>query len=315
MKPGDRIYVAGHRGKAGSALVRRLQSEGYGNLLVRTREELDLFDARAVDRFFDAERPAYVFLLAARVGGIQANAALPAEFIRENLLIQTNVIDAAHRVGVRRLLFPAGSCIYPRVAEQPMPEAIVGTGPMEPTSIAYATAKMAGITMCASYRRQYGDEFLTVVPATLYGPGDHFDPRSSHVLPALLLKLHEAKERGEQSVTLWGTGTPRREFLHVDDLARALLFLMNGPAFEGLLNVGAGSDLSIRELAEKIASVVGYRGRVEFDPSQPDGAPRKMLDSSKISSMGWKPRIPLEEGIRSTYEWFLRHRAAGAGGP
>lgn len=307
MDKGAKIYVAGHRGLVGSAILRRLQAEGYQNLVLRTRKELDLTDQRAVYRFFDEERPEYVFLAAAKVGGILANATYPADFIRENLLIQTHVIDAAYRYGVKKLLFLGSSCIYPKYAPQPMREEYLLTGPLEPTNEAYAVAKIAGIKMCQAYRRQYGFNAVSLMPTNLYGPGDNFDLETSHVIPALIRKFHEAKVRGEPHVVVWGTGTPRREFLHVDDLADAALFLMRYYEGEDIINVGVGEDISIRELAELVAKVVGFQGEIVYDTSKPDGTPRKLLDVSRLFSMGWRPRIPLEEGIEQTYAWFRAH--------
>ena len=309
MRKDAKIFVAGHRGLVGSAILRRLQASGFENLAVRARSELDLTDQRAVDGFFAAERPEYVFLAAAKVGGILANSTYPADFIRVNLQIQTNVIDAAYRHGVRKLLFLGSSCIYPRLAPQPMREEHLLTGPLEPTNEAYAIAKIAGIKMCQAYRRQYGFNAISLMPTNLYGPGDNFDLETSHVLPALIRKFHEAKVSGEREVVVWGTGTPRREFLHVDDLADAALFLMERYDSEEIINVGVGEDLSIRELAELVAEVVGYRGEITFDTSKPDGMPRKLLDVSRLFELGWRPRIPLREGIRQTYEWFVQHAA------
>jgi len=301
----SRIYVAGHRGLVGSALVRRLELEGYRNLVVRTRQELDLRDPGAVDRFFGQEKPEYVFLAAAKVGGIWANARYPAEFIRDNLQIQVNVIDAAYRHGVKKLLFLGSSCIYPKHAPQPLKEEYLLTGPLEATNEAYAVAKIAGLKMVQAYRRQYGFCGICLMPSNLYGPGDNFDPETSHVLPALIRRFHEAKVGGAPEVVVWGTGTPRREFLHVDDLADAAVFLMRHYDDERPINVGVGEDVTIRELAELVAEVVGYRGRIVFDPSKPDGTPRKLLDVSRLHALGWRARIPLSEGVRQTYEWFV----------
>ncbi|CAN5651890.1 GDP-L-fucose synthase [soil metagenome] len=304
MKPGDAIFVAGHRGLVGSALVRRLRAAGFENLLLRTRAQLDLTDGAAVHRFFEEHRPQHVFLAAAKVGGIVANDTFPADFIRENLAIQLNVIDAAHRHGVDRLLFLGSSCVYPKHAPQPMKEEHLLTGPLEPTNSAYAVAKIAGIEMCHAYRRQYGSRFISVMPTNLYGPGDNFDLETSHVLPALIRRFHEAKQSGAASVTLWGTGTPRREFLHVDDLADACLHLILGHDATELINVGWGKDVSIRELAELVAAIVGFDGAIQWDTTRPDGTPRKLLDTSRLTALGWTPRIRLEDGIRATYEWF-----------
>jgi GDP-L-fucose synthase len=317
MKPGDCVYVAGHRGLVGSALVRRLEAEGFGGLLLRTRAELDLTDGGAVDRFFAEERPQYVFLAAAKVGGIVANDTYPADFIRDNLAIQLNVIDAAHRHGAEKLLFLGSSCVYPKHAPQPMKEEHLLTGPLEPTNEAYAIAKIAGIRMCEAYRRQHGARFISVMPTNLYGPNDNFDLETSHVLPALIRRFHEAKVAGAPSVTLWGTGTPRREFLHVDDLADACVHLMRTYDEAGLVNIGWGRDIGIRELAGLVARIVGYEGELAWDASRPDGTPRKLLDTSRLTALGWTPRIALEDGIRRTHEWFVGeagtdpdHRAA-----
>lgn len=343
MQQNSKIFVAGHRGLVGSALVRRLKQAGFTNLVVRTRQELDLRDQAAVDRFFAEERPEYVFLAAAKVGGILANSTYPADFIRDNLLIQTNVVDAAWRHGTRKLLFLGSSCIYPKYAPQPIKEEYLLSGPLEPTNEWYAVAKIAGIKMCQAYRRQYGFRAISLMPTNLYGPGDNFDLETSHVLPALIRKLHLAKlaavgaleaivedERrfgripedvlaglglrrkgdrlartGAPRVVLWGTGTPRREFLHVDDLADACLFLMQHYDEEAILNVGVGEDISIRELAELVAEEVGFEGEIVFDTTKPDGTPRKLLDVSRLFGLGWRPKIGLREGIRQTYTWYL----------
>jgi GDP-L-fucose synthase len=301
----SRIYVAGHRGLVGGAIVRRLERAGYSSIITRTRTELDLTDQAAVRVFFERERPEYVFLAAAKVGGIMANSTYPADFIRDNLLIQTNVIDAAYHAGARKLLFLGSSCIYPKLAPQPLKEDYLLTGPLEPTNEAYAVAKIAGIVMAQSYRRQYGFDAISLMPTNLYGPGDNFDLETSHVLPALIRKFHEAKIAGEPSVTVWGTGTPRREFLHVDDLADAAVFLMENYDDEAIVNVGVGEDVSIRELAELVAEAVGFRGDITFDTSKPDGTPRKQLDVSKLLTLGWRPRIGLREGIEQTYRWYV----------
>ena len=308
MNKNARIYVAGHRGLVGSAILRRLQAEGCTNLIVRTSSELDLRNQSAVDRFFAQEQPELVVLAAAKVGGILANDTYPAEFIRDNLLIQTNVIDAAHRHGAKKLLYLGSSCIYPKHAPQPMPEACLLTGPLEPTNEWYAVAKIAGLKMCQAYRRQYGFNAISVMPTNLYGPGDNFNLQNSHVLPALIRKFHEAKEQGAREVVVWGTGTPRREFLHADDLADACLFLMDRYESEELINVGWGEDISIRELAELVRDVVGYQGALRFDTSKPDGTPRKLLDVSRLRALGWAPRISLRQGVTSTYQWFIDHR-------
>jgi GDP-L-fucose synthase len=305
MNSSQPIFVAGHQGLVGSAIVRRLRQAGFENLLLRTRAELDLRDALAVNAFLQATRPAYVFLSAARVGGIQANSSYPADFIRDNLQIQTNVIDAAWRHGVSKLLFLGSSCIYPRLAPQPMQEEHLLTGPLEPTNEWYAIAKIAGIKMCQAYRRQYGFNAISVMPTNLYGPGDNFSLEGSHVVPALMRKAHEARLGGAQQLSVWGSGTPRRELLHVDDLADALLFLMRNYESESLINVGWGTDLSIRELAQMIADTVGFRGRLEFDASRPDGAPRKLLDVSRLRALGWSPSIELRVGLEQTYRWYL----------
>ena len=305
MNKGDRIFIAGHQGLVGSAIARRLVGEGYAHLVVRARREVDLVDQGAVKRFFETERPDYVFLAAAKVGGIHANDAYPADFIRDNLQIQTNVIDAAHRAGVKKLLFLGSSCIYPRLSPQPIKEEYLLTGPLEPTNEWYAVAKIAGIRMCQAYRRQYGFKAISLMPTNLYGPGDNFDLQNAHVLPALIRKFHEAKAAGADAVTVWGTGTPRREFMHVDDLADAATFLMIHYDAPDIINVGVGEDVSIRELALMIKEVVGYDGSIAFDTSKPDGTPRKWLDVSRLNGLGWRARIPLREGIRSTYQWYL----------
>jgi GDP-L-fucose synthase len=306
MNPDSRIFVAGHRGLAGSAICRRLQDEGYRQLILRTRSELDLRDQAAVGRFFVEEKPEYVFLAAAKVGGILANATYPADFLRDNLQIQTHVIDAAWRNGARKLLFLGSSCIYPKFAPQPIREEYLLTGELEPTNEAYAVAKIAGIKMAQAYRRQYGFNAISLMPTNLYGPGDNFNLGSSHVLPALLRKFHEAAINRQHEVTIWGSGAPRREFLHVDDLADAAVFLMKNYDSEEIVNVGTGCDLTIRELAEMVRRITDYRGSVVFDSSKPDGTPRKLLDVSRLRSLGWQPRIPLEQGIRDTYSWYVR---------
>jgi GDP-L-fucose synthase len=298
MERNARIYVAGHRGLVGGALVRRLRARGYGNLLLRTRSELDLTRQEATENFFSEEKPDYVLLAAAKVGGIGANSACGADFVRDNLQIQTHILDCAHRYGVKKLLFLGSSCIYPRDCPQPIREEYLLTGPLEPTNEPYAIAKIAGLIACRAYRRQYGCDFIAVMPTNLYGPGDNDDPETSHVLPALIRKFVEAKRSGLPEVTLWGTGTPRREFLHVDDLASACLFLMERYSGEIALNVGTGEDLTIAELARLIADQVGYGGRILWDPSRPDGTPRKLLDVSRIGEMGWRARIGLEAGVK-----------------
>jgi len=308
MKPNDKIYVAGHRGLVGSAIMRRLAVDGCTQLLTAGRDQLDLTDQAAVEAFFQAERPDYVFLAAAKVGGIHANETYPAEFIRDNLIVQTNVIHSAWRAGVKKLCFLGSSCIYPKLAAQPMTESALLTGPLEPTNEWYAIAKIAGIKMCQAYRRQYGFDAISLMPTNLYGPGDNFDLQSSHVLPALLRKFHEAKLANAPQVVMWGTGSPRREFLHVDDMADAAVFLMQHYSDEGIVNVGVGEDLTIREMAQMVSEVVGYQGIIVNDTSKPDGTPRKLLDVSRLRGLGWQARKPLNEGIAETYQWFLQHQ-------
>ena len=303
------IYVAGHRGLVGSGVVRALKAQGYTQLLLRTHRELDLTDQAAVVKFFQKERPQAVIMAAARVGGIQANNVRPAEFIRDNLLIQDNVIDAAYQAGVAKFVFLGSSCIYPKLAPQPIKEDSLLTGPLEPTNEWYAIAKIAGVKMCQAYRRQYGFNAISLMPTNLYGPGDNFDLQNSHVLPALIRRFHEAKLRGDGSLTVWGTGTPRREFLHVDDLADAVIYLLKTYDDEAIVNIGWGEDVTIRELAEIVASVAGFRGRLEFDASKPDGTPRKLLDTSRLTALGWTPKIKLKAGIEDTYAWFKDHVA------
>lgn len=298
------VYVAGHRGLVGSAVWRHLEARGHTRLLGRTSQELDLRDPRATDAFFDETRPTHVVLAAAKVGGIVANATYPAEFLSDNLRIQLNVLDAARRAGVRRLLFLGSSCIYPKHAPQPIPESALLTGPLEPTNDAYAIAKIAGVLHVQALRREHGVSFVSAMPTNLYGPGDNFDLATSHVLPALIRRMHEAKESGAPSVTLWGSGTPRREFLHVDDLARACVHLLETYDEPEPINVGTGEDIAIRDLATLVADVVGYDGAIEWDTSKPDGTPRKLLDVSRITALGWRPEIGLREGITATYEWF-----------
>ncbi len=301
-----RIYVAGHRGLVGSAICRRLEAEGHQNLLTATREELDLRDQAAVNAWFQANRPEVVFLVAGTVGGILANATRPAEFIYDNLMIHATVVHAAHLCGVEKLLYLGSSCIYPRECPQPMPEEALLTAPLEPTNEPYAVAKIAGIKLCQSYRRQYGCNFISAMPTNLYGPNDNFDLESSHVLPALIRKFHEAKVEGKPQVVVWGSGRPRREFLHVDDLADACCFLMAEYGDELHVNVGTGRDLTIRELAERIKAIVYPDAELVFDATKPDGAPRKLLDVSRLFDLGWKPRIALTDGIAQTYEHFLQ---------
>jgi GDP-L-fucose synthase len=303
----SRIFVAGHRGLVGSALVRRLNAAGYKNLLLRSRDELDLTEQSQVRRFFEVERPDAVLMAAARVGGIYANNAHPARFIRDNLLIQDNVIDSAYRSGVAKFVFLGSSCIYPRLAPQPIKEEFLLTGALEPTNEWYAVAKIAGVKMCQAFRRELGFKAISLMPTNLYGPGDNFDLQTSHVLPALLRRVHEAKMRNEPSVTVWGSGTPRREFLHVDDLADAVVYLLHAYDDEPIVNVGWGKDVTIRELAELIVSVVDYKGRLVFDSSKPDGPPRKLLDTTRLGRLGWYPKIPLAQGVESTYAWFQEH--------
>jgi GDP-L-fucose synthase len=297
MERGAKIYVAGHRGLVGSALVRKLEDKGYGNLVVRTSMELDLRRQEKVERFFDEEKPEYVFLAAAKVGGIWANSTNPGPFIYDNLAIQLNVLECARIYGVKKLLFLGSSCIYPRDCPQPIREEYLLTGPLEPTNEPYAVAKIAGIKMCQAYRKQYGCNFIAVMPANLYGPNDNYDLDTSHVLPAIIRKFREAKERKEPFVTLWGTGIPRREFLHVDDLADACLFLMNNYEGNEIINIGTGSDLQIRDLAEMIKKAVGYEGKIHWDKAKPDGTPRKLLDTTRIAKMGWKNQISLLDGL------------------
>ena len=302
-----RVYVAGHRGLVGSAILRRLREEGFGNVLTATREQLDLRDQAAVNYWFRANRPEHVFLVAGTVGGILANSTRPAEFIYDNLMIHATVVHAAHLHGVRRLLYLGSSCIYPRDCPQPIREEYLLTGLLEPTNEPYAIAKISGIKLCQAYRRQYGCDFISAMPTNLYGPHDNFDLQSSHVLPALMRKLHDARLAGCDEVTVWGTGSPRREFLHVDDLADACLFLMRHYDQDEHVNVGTGEDLSIRELAEVIREVVAPGARLVFDPTKPDGTPRKLLDVSRLHALGWRHRIGLREGIERTYEWFRDH--------
>jgi GDP-L-fucose synthase len=302
MRPDSRIYVAGHRGLAGSAIVRRLEAQGYRHLIKRTHAELDLIDAAAVHAFFAREKPEVVLLAAAKVGGILANDTYPADFIYQNLAIQTNVIEAAHRAGVKRLLFLGSSCIYPRDCPQPIREDYLLTGPLEPTNEPYAIAKIAGIKLCESYNRQHGRQYVSAMPTNLYGPNDNYDLASSHVLPALLRKAHEARERGAAELVVWGSGSPRREFLYVDDLADACVHLMETSYDGPLVNVGTGEDVTIRELAETVMQVVGFKGRIVFDATKPDGTPRKLLDVSRLTTLGWRARTPLLEGMRRAYE-------------
>ena len=306
MDKDGRIYVAGHRGLAGSAIVRRLRSEGFGNLVLRTHAELELTNQAQTEQFFASEKPEYVFLAAARVGGILANNTRRADFIRDNLLVQTNVIDSAWRNGVKKLVFLGSSCIYPKFATQPMTEDALLTGALEPTNEPYAVAKIAGIKMAEAYRSQYGFDAISLMPTNLYGPEDNFDLESSHVLPALIRKFHEAKVAGAATVTLWGTGSPLREFLHVDDLGSAAVFLMRNYSSGQIINVGSGEEISIGELGRLIGEVVGFTGEIVQDRSKPDGSPRKLMDSSRLRGLGWKPEVGLREGIARTYEWFCQ---------
>lgn len=319
MNKDSRIFVAGHRGLVGSAMVRLLQKEGFTNLLLRTRAELDLTSETAVRAFFEQHKPEYVVLAAAKVGGIHANNTYPADFIRENLQIQLNIIHAAYLAGVKRLLFLGSSCIYPKLAPQPMKEEYLLTGTLEPTNDAYAIAKISGIKMCEAYNRQHGTRFYSVMPTNLYGPGDNFDLENSHVLPALMRKFHDAKLSGALCVTVWGTGTPMREFLHVDDMAAACLFALQLPEpvvqeqllrrdLPSFLNIGTGVDVTIRELAETVKAVVGFEGELVFDTTKPDGTPRKLMDVSRARELGWQARISLREGLEDTYRWFLEHQ-------
>ncbi len=310
MHSQDRIFVAGHRGLVGSAIVRRLQAEGFNQLLLAGRDQVDLRDRDAVEAFFAAEKPDIVFLAAAKVGGIHANNAYPAEFLLENLQIQDNVIDAAYRHGAKKLVFLGSSCIYPKLAPQPIREDYLLTGALEPTNEWYAVAKIAGIKLCQAYRRQYGFNAISLMPTNLYGPGDNFDLQNSHVLPALIRKFHDAKHRGDAEVVMWGTGTPRREFLHVDDLADAVVHLAKTYEGEDIVNIGVGEDISIRELAELVKEITGYVGAIVNDTTKPDGTPRKLLDVGRLSRLGWKAKTPLREGIASTYRWFLEHQGS-----
>lgn len=310
MEKSAKIYVAGHRGLVGSAIVRRLRAAGFANLLERTHAELDLTRQAAVEAFFEQERPDYVFVAAAKVGGIRANDAYAGDFIRENLLIQTNLIEGARLGGAKKLLFLGSSCIYPKFAKQPIPETELLNGPLEPTNSAYAVAKIAGIEMVQAYRRQFGFSGISLMPTNLYGPGDNFDAENSHVGPGLLRRFHEAKLRGDAEVAVWGSGTPRREFLHCDDLAEAALLLMERYDEPEIVNVGCGEDISIAELAAMVKEVVGFEGRLEFDRSKPDGTPRKLLDVSRIFALGWRPRVELREGLAGAYRWFVENAAA-----
>lgn len=306
MDQASRIFVAGHRGLVGSAIVRALRGQGFERIFTQTRAETDLTVPESVDRFFEAARPEYVFLAAAKVGGILANSTHPVDFLRENLLIELNVIEAAWRNGVKKLESLGSSCIYPKLAPQPLKEEYLLTGALEPTNEWYAIAKIAGIKLCQAYKAQHGFNAISLMPTNLYGPGDNFDLQSSHVLPAMIRRFHEAKTEGRPEVTLWGTGKPRREFMHVDDLADAAIFLMRNYDSAEIVNIGVGEDVTIADLAKKVASVVGYSGKISFDTSKPDGTPRKLMDVSRIHTMGWRHKIELEDGIRSTYHWFSR---------
>ena len=312
MDKTEKIFIAGHRGLAGSAISRNLAAAGFTNVIKRDRKELDLSNEAAVAAFFAKEKPQVVVLAAARVGGIKANSDFPVEFLLDNLRIQNNVISAAYANDVRKLLFLGSSCIYPKHAPQPIPESALLTGALEPTNDAYAIAKIAGIKLCQAYSTEYGQNYISAMPTNLYGPGDNFDLVSSHVLPALLRKAHEAKTSGAREMVVWGTGTPRREFLHVDDMADACVFLLNHYDSPEIINVGCGEDVSIRELVEVICDVVGFEGELTFDSTKPDGTPRKLLDVSKLTALGWRPKISLRDGIASTYEWFLQNKATAA---
>jgi GDP-L-fucose synthase len=308
MLKNSKIYIAGHRGMVGSAIKRNLESRGYTNLLFRTHSELDLTDQRQVNEFFESEKPEYVFLAAAKVGGILANSTYPAQFIYDNLMIEANVINAAYKHGAKKLLFLGSSCIYPKFAPQPMKEDYLLTGELEGTNEAYAIAKIAGIRLCKHYNQQYRTNFMSVMPTNLYGQNDNFDLETSHVMPALIRKFHEAKINANPEVTIWGTGSPKREFLHVDDMADACVYLMENYAYSDtceFVNIGTGKDLSIKELAEMIKEIVGYRGKIVYDHTKPDGTPRKLLDVSRLHELGWREKIPLREGIEQTYKWYL----------
>jgi GDP-L-fucose synthase len=309
MEKGSKIYVAGHRGLVGSAIVRALTAQGYTNLVVRTHKEMDLEDQHAVQRFFQQEKPEYVFLAAAKVGGIYANNTYPADFIYDNLQIQNNVIHSAYLFGVKKLCFLGSSCIYPKLAPQPMKEDYLLAGKLEPTNEPYAIAKIAGIKMCQAYNRQYGTHFISVMPTNLYGPNDNFDLQNSHVLPALIRKFVEARDGGKPFVIIWGTGNPRREFLHVDDMADACLYLMHTYDDGEIINIGSGVDTTIKELALMIGEETSFHGTIEFDTSKPDGTPRKLLDVGKLNRLGWKAKIPLREGIHSTIQWYEKQKS------
>ena len=308
MTPDSRVFIAGHRGLVGSAILRRLLAEGYRNSLTRSHAELDLENQAAVGAFFESERPEQVFLAAGMVGGIVANDRYPAQFIYSNLMIEANVIHASWKYGVKKLCFLGSSCIYPKFAAQPINESSLLTGMLEPTNEWYAVAKIAGIKLCQAYRRQYGFDAISVMPTNLYGPGDNFHVENAHVLPAMMRRFHEAKLRGDEEVAIWGTGTPRREFMHVDDLAAAVVHLMETYSHAEIINVGVGEDIAINELAKIVAAAVGYEGRIVNDPSKPDGTPRKLLDVSRLRAGGWRPQIALVDGVRETYRWFVDHQ-------
>jgi GDP-L-fucose synthase len=308
MNKEAKIYVAGHRGLVGSAIIRRLKNEGFNNLVYRSSNELDLRDKSQVDEFFSNEKIDYVFLAAAKVGGIVANNEYPADFIRDNLLIQTNVIDAAYRNNIKKLLFLGSTCIYPKLAQQPLKEEYLLTGELEPTNEPYAIAKIAGIKMCESYNRQYGTKYISVMPTNLYGENDNFDLHTSHVLPALIRKFHEAKENNQPFVEVWGTGKPKREFLNSDDLADACVYLMNSYEGNEIVNIGVGEDIEIGQLAKLVKETVGFDGQIKFDTSKPDGTPRKLVDVTKLNNLGWKASTSLEEGLKKAYQWFLENK-------
>lgn len=312
MNKNSKIFVAGHRGMVGSAIVRRLQAAGYSNVVTRSRSELDLLNQQAVQDFMAAEKPQYLFIAAAKVGGINANNVYRAEFLYQNLVIETNLIHAAHLAGVQQLMFLGSSCIYPKLAPQPLKEEYLLTGPLEPTNEPYAIAKIAGIKLCEAYNHQYGRQYTSAMPTNLYGPNDNYDLNNSHVLPALIRKAHEAKVRGDKELVVWGTGTPLREFLYADDLADACVFLMEKEYDGTLINVGCGYDISIKELAELVVNVVGFEGALAFDTSKPDGTPRKLMDVAQLSSLGWKAKTSLSEGIALAYQDYLKRYTTGA---
>jgi len=309
MKKSSKIYIAGHAGLVGSAIKRKLEKDGYKNLIYKTRKQLDLLDDKAVDRFFAKNKPEYVFLFAAKVGGIIANRDLPADFIYENLRIELNVIYSAYKYKVKKLLMPGSTCIYPKFAKQPLKEESLMKSELEPTNEAYAIAKIAGIKMCQAFNQQYKTNFISVMPTSIYGPNDNFNPAESHVIPALIRKFYEAKINGDKSVVMWGTGKPRREFMHVDDMADALVYLMNNYDSPDLINIGMGNDIPIIKLAKTVSKIVGYEGEIEHDLTKPDGTPRKLVDTTKLFSMDWRPKITLEDGLKETYAWFLKNCA------